>query len=100
MASARAFGAALAPFASGVSVNVLADEGQEGVRRAYGDAKLARLATLKRQYDPENVVTSTRTSSRRPEPATAAPITAGAILGPLGSPLGRCRRRHPRTKQG
>ncbi|MEJ7803714.1 MAG: BBE domain-containing protein [Candidatus Limnocylindria bacterium] len=55
MASARAFGAALAPFASGVSVNVLADEGQEGVRRAYGDAKLARLATLKRQYDPENI---------------------------------------------
>jgi len=55
MASARAFGAALAPFASGVSVNVLADEGQEGVCRAYGDAKLARLATLKRQYDPENI---------------------------------------------
>jgi FAD/FMN-containing dehydrogenase len=55
MAAARAFGAALAPFASGVYVNVLYDEGAEGVRRAYGDAKLVRLAALKRRYDPENV---------------------------------------------
>ena len=55
MASARAFGAAMAPFASGVYVNVLADEGEEGVRRAYGDAKLAKLAALKRRYDPENI---------------------------------------------
>src|SRR5687768_2533735 len=55
MASARAFGAALEPFASGVYVNALFEEGEAGVRRAYGDAKLARLATLKRRYDPENV---------------------------------------------
>jgi FAD/FMN-containing dehydrogenase len=55
MASARAFGAALAPFASGVYVNVLAEQGAADVRRAYGDAKLARLAEIKRRYDPENV---------------------------------------------
>jgi hypothetical protein len=55
MGSARAFGAALEPFASGVYVNALFDEGEAGVRRAYGDTKLARLATLKRKYDPENV---------------------------------------------
>ena len=55
MASARAFGAALEPFASGVYVNVLSDTGEDGVRRAYGDAKLARLAALKRRYDPDNV---------------------------------------------
>jgi FAD/FMN-containing dehydrogenase len=55
MASARAFGAALAPFASGVYVNVLSETGEAGVRRAYGDAKLARLAELKRRYDPDNV---------------------------------------------
>ncbi len=36
-----------------VYVNVVTDENQEGVRRAYGDAK---LAMLKRQDDPENVV--------------------------------------------
>jgi FAD/FMN-containing dehydrogenase len=55
MASARAYGAALAPFASGVYVNVLSETGAAGVRRAYGDAKLARLAELKRRYDPGNV---------------------------------------------
>jgi hypothetical protein len=55
MASARAYGAALAPFATGVYVNVLSETGEEGVRRAYGDAKLARLADLKRRYDPDNV---------------------------------------------
>jgi FAD/FMN-containing dehydrogenase len=55
MASARAFGAVLEPFASGVYVNALFEQGEDGVRRAYGDAKLARLAAVKRRYDPENV---------------------------------------------
>jgi len=55
MASARAFGAALEPFASGVYVNALFETGEAGVRRAYGDAKLARLSAVKRRYDPENV---------------------------------------------
>ena len=55
MASARAYGIALDPFASGVYVNVLADDDQAGVRRAYGDAKLRRLAELKRRWDPDNV---------------------------------------------
>jgi FAD/FMN-containing dehydrogenase len=56
IASARAFGAVMAPFASGVYVNVLNEQGEAGVRRAYGNAKLARLADLKRRYDPENVL--------------------------------------------
>ncbi len=55
MDAARRFGVALEPFSSGVYVNVLADEGESGVRRAYSAAKLARLASLKRQYDPDNV---------------------------------------------
>jgi FAD/FMN-containing dehydrogenase len=55
MASARAFGAVLEPFASGVYVNALFEQGEDGVRRAYGDAKLARLAAVKRRYDPENI---------------------------------------------
>ena len=55
MASARAFGAVMEPFASGVYVNVLSETGEAGVRRAYGDAKLARLAAVKRRYDPDNV---------------------------------------------
>ncbi|HMG32015.1 MAG TPA: FAD-binding oxidoreductase [Jiangellaceae bacterium] len=55
IAAARRVGAALEPYASGVYVNVLGDEGEEGVRRAYGPDKLARLAALKHRYDPDNV---------------------------------------------
>jgi FAD/FMN-containing dehydrogenase len=55
MWAARRFGAAIEPFASGVYVNVLADEGEAGVRRAYPAGKLARLASLKRRYDPDNI---------------------------------------------
>jgi hypothetical protein len=51
----RRYGAALEPFATGVYVNVLSDEGEAGVRRAYPPNKLARLAALKRRYDPDNV---------------------------------------------
>jgi FAD/FMN-containing dehydrogenase len=55
IAGARRYGAALEPFATGVYVNVLSDEGEAGVRRAYPPNKLARLAVLKRRYDPDNV---------------------------------------------
>ena len=53
--AARRYGATLEPFASGVYVNVLSDEGEAGVRRAYPAGKLARLAALKRRYDPTNL---------------------------------------------
>ena len=51
----RGYSAAMEPLASGVYVNVLGDEGEAGVRRAYPADKLNRLAGLKRQYDPDNV---------------------------------------------
>jgi FAD/FMN-containing dehydrogenase len=31
------------------------DEGEDGVRRAYGPATLKRLAEVKDQYDPDNL---------------------------------------------
>jgi FAD/FMN-containing dehydrogenase len=56
MAAARRSAAALEPYASGVYVNALNDEGAAGVRRAYPGDKLARLTALKNAYDPHNVL--------------------------------------------
>ncbi|MDG4820695.1 FAD-binding oxidoreductase [Asanoa sp. WMMD1127] len=55
MAAARAAAGPLDAYSCGVYVNVLSDEGAAGVRRAFGAEKLARLAALKRTYDPANV---------------------------------------------
>jgi FAD/FMN-containing dehydrogenase len=55
IAAARSYAATLEPFASGVYVNVLGDEGAAGVRRAYSAEKLARLTAVKDTYDSHNV---------------------------------------------
>ena len=55
MAAARRYATSLDPFASGAYVNVLTDEGQAGVQRAYPPDKLARLTRLKDQWDADNV---------------------------------------------
>jgi FAD/FMN-containing dehydrogenase len=55
MAAARRYGAAVEPFASGVYVNDLTDEGRAGIHRAYGPGTLARLVALKDRYDPGNL---------------------------------------------
>ena len=56
---ARAFWAAMQPFSSsGVYVNYLGQEAEEGVDRilaAYGPEKYERLVALKNTYDPTNV---------------------------------------------
>jgi FAD/FMN-containing dehydrogenase len=52
---ARAFWAALSPWHSSVYVNFLMDDGDDRIRQAYGSARLARLTSLKRRYDPHNV---------------------------------------------
>jgi FAD/FMN-containing dehydrogenase len=55
LTGARRYGSSLEPFASGAYVNVLTDEGQAGIERAYRSGKLARLTALKQRYDPDNV---------------------------------------------
>ncbi len=55
ISAARRYAASLEPFASGMYVNAMSDEGATGVARAYPPAKLARLRALKAAYDPDNV---------------------------------------------
>ncbi len=45
----------MAPRTAGAYVNFLGDEGDERVREAYAPSALARLAEIKRRYDPDNV---------------------------------------------
>ena len=50
---------AMQPYSTGsVYVNYLSEEGEERVLAAYGAEHHARLAELKRAYDPENVFRS------------------------------------------
>jgi FAD/FMN-containing dehydrogenase len=51
----RDFHGAVEPHGEGVYVNFLMDEGEERIRRAYGERKWGRLRALKRRYDPDNV---------------------------------------------
>ena len=46
---------ALRPYADGVYVNFLGDEGDERIHEAYPKAAYARLAALKKRYDPTNL---------------------------------------------
>jgi FAD/FMN-containing dehydrogenase len=55
MGAARRAAAKLEPFAVGAYVNALSDEGAQGVRRAYSEAKRARLTAVKDAYDPGNI---------------------------------------------
>ncbi len=51
---ARDFSTAIQPFASGVYVNFLGDEGDDRARAAYSTAKYDKLVALKNKYDPTN----------------------------------------------
>jgi FAD/FMN-containing dehydrogenase len=56
VAWARGFYEALQPFATeGVYVNFLSEEGDQRVVEAYGAEKYARLASIKSEYDPDNL---------------------------------------------
>ena len=46
---------ALRPYADGVYVNFLGDEGDERIHEAYPSATYTRLTALKERYDPTNL---------------------------------------------
>jgi len=65
---------AMEPHGTGARyVNFLADEGEASVRSAYQADTYTRLQDLKARYDPTNLSTSTRTSSR---PSPTSPTAA------------------------
>ena len=70
MAGARTWAATLEPFSTGTYVNVIADADAD-VGRAYHSEQLARLADLKRKYDPDNVFHMNQNIKPSTEPATA-----------------------------
>ena len=55
LAWARDFHSAAEPFAQGVYVNFLSDEGEERVRAAYTPEVWDRLVRVKKKYDPKNL---------------------------------------------
>ena len=56
---------------AGVYVNFLEDEGADRVREAYPPATYARLADIKRRYDPGNLF---RFNQNVPPPSSSAPV--------------------------
>jgi hypothetical protein len=57
IAHTRAMSAAMTPWATGrVSVDYLGDDSHARVAAAYGPAQYARLAALKKTWDPDNVL--------------------------------------------
>ena len=51
----RGVSSALDKFAIGGYVNFMGEEGEEGVKAAYGEEKFKRLTALKNKYDPANM---------------------------------------------
>jgi FAD/FMN-containing dehydrogenase len=86
--TARSYAATLEPYASGVYVNVLGDEGAAGVRRAYTPEKLARLTAVKDTYDPANVF---HLNQNIPPsgPRVAAPRSPEEVPAQAASPAGQ-----------
>jgi FAD/FMN-containing dehydrogenase len=55
IAWARSFRRDIAHYSNGgVYLNFIGNEGQDRIRSAYGDAKYARLAAIKAEWDPTN----------------------------------------------
>src|SRR5207253_9067162 len=90
LAAARSYAALMEPFASGVYVNMLSDEGEAGVRRAYSEPKWRRLADLKARFDPDNVFHLN--ANIAPSGATTASIAEAGVALDGRHPRGRSNR--------
>jgi FAD/FMN-containing dehydrogenase len=55
ISAARRYAGTMDRFATGAYVNVLGDDGETGLRRAYPEQQLARLTAVKDVYDPDNL---------------------------------------------
>ncbi len=55
LAWAREFHSSTEPFAQGVYVNFLSDEGEDRVKDAYSKEIWDRLVSIKKKYDPDNL---------------------------------------------
>jgi FAD/FMN-containing dehydrogenase len=64
----------LRPKATGVYSNFVADEGDGRVRDAYPDATYARLAQVKRRYDPTNLFRRNQNIRPAGSPRSAGPV--------------------------
>ena len=64
---------------SGVYVNFLQEEGEARIREAYPPATFARLAAIKRRYDPGNVFRFNQNIAPYPEADAGRAIRYGKL---------------------
>lgn len=75
----------LRPWATGVEVNHVADEGPDRVRAAYGQDTWARLTALKSEWDPDNLFRLNQNVPPTTDPARVPGTTWGARREPWGA---------------
>jgi FAD/FMN-containing dehydrogenase len=83
---AHAYWSALQPHHTSVYVNFLMDEGEDRLRQAYGPEKYARLKSLKRRYDPHNLLRHNQNIRPDPDPRESTPSPAPKVTTDVTRP--------------